>query len=185
MPRSLRHLCLILLPILLLGPLTTAAMAADLGIAAFEGVWKGNAVSESEVSANFQLTSRDIDVTVRSDSSGGFTIVWNTVQRQKGDPNNPREKLKSTEMQFASQRPGVWRGMSNGDPLNGAKPYAWAYLKDRSLNIITLQIYADGRHETQTYRRTLSGTGMVLDFIRNVDGEQVRRASGRLIKVEN
>jgi len=87
MPRSLRHLCLILLPILLLGPLTTAAMAADLGIAAFEGVWKGNAVSESEVSANFQLTSRDIDVTVRSDSSGGFTIVWNTVQRQKGDPN--------------------------------------------------------------------------------------------------
>ena len=183
MPRSLRHLCLILLPILLLGPLTTAAMAADLGIAAFEGVWKGNAVSESEVSANFQLTSRDIDVTVRSEAGGGFNIVWNTVQRQKGDPNNPRAKLKSTKMQFAPARAGVWRGAGSGDPLNSAKPIAWAYVKDRSLTIVSLQIYADGRHETQIYRRSLSGTGMVLEFIRSVDGKQVRQARGRLIKV--
>ncbi len=179
MPRCLRHLCLVLL----LWPLTTAAMAADLGIAAFEGVWKGNAVSESEISANFQLTSRDIDVTVRTGGGGGFNIVWNTVQRQKGDPNNPRAKLKSTKMQFTPVRAGVWRGVGSGDPLNSATPIAWAYVKERSLTIVSLQIYADGRHETQIYRRTLSGTGMALEFIRNVDGEQVRRASGRLIKV--
>ena len=108
-----------------------------------------------------------------------------TVQRQKGDPNNPREKLKSTEMQFASVRKGVWRATANGDPLNSLAPFAWAFVKDRTLQIVSLQIYADGRHETQTYRRALSGTGMTLEFIRNVDGEQVRRASGRLIKVAN
>ncbi len=178
MPRSL--LCLYLF--LLIWP-GHAALAADAGIAAFQGVWRGSAVSESDISANFQLTSRDIDVTVRTGDGGGFNIVWNTVQRQKGDPNNPREKLKTTEMQFAPVRPGVWRSAGNGDPLNSAAPFAWAYVKDSSLNIVTLQIYADGRHETQSYRRSLSGTGMALEFIRTVDGEQVRRASGRLIKV--
>ncbi|MBC8241959.1 MAG: hypothetical protein H8E30_15995 [Alphaproteobacteria bacterium] len=180
MPRALLRLCILLL----LWP-GTAANAADVGIAAFQGVWRGNAVSESEISTNFQLTSRDIDVTVRTDASDGFTIVWKTVQRQKGDPNNPREKLKSTEMQFASVRKGVWRATANGDPLNSLAPFAWAFVKDRTLQIVSLQIYADGRHETQTYRRALSGTGMTLEFIRNVDGEQVRRASGRLIKVAN
>ena len=160
-----------------------AAFAADLGIAAFEGVWQGNAVSESAISANFQLTSRDIDVTVRADGNGGFNIVWNTVQRQKGDPNNPRPKLKSTRMQFVPARAGVWRSSANGDPLTATTPYAWAYIKERTLQIVTLQIYADGGHETQIYKRTLSGTGMALDFVRNVNGEQVRQANGRLIKV--
>jgi len=183
MPGSLRHLCLVLFPILLLVPLTTATVAADLGIAAFEGIWKGNAVSESEISANFQLTSRDIDVPVRAVTGGSFNIVWNTVQRQKGDPDNPRARLKSTKMQFVPVRAGVWRGSGNGDPLSSAKPIAWAYIKERSLSIVSMQIYADGRHETQIYRRSLSGTGMVLDFIRNVDGKQVRQVSGRLIKV--
>ena len=147
MSRALLRLCLLLLF------LPGSASAADLGIAAFEGVWQGSVVSESAVSANFQLTSRDIDVTIRVDGGGGFNIVWNTVQRQKGDP------------------------------LTAASPYAWAYIKDRGLKIITLRIYPDGRHETQIYNRTLSGTGMVLDFVRNVDGAQVRQATGRLIKV--
>lgn len=185
MPRAVLRLSL--LPVLVLvllwpGP---AALAADVGIAAFQGVWRGNAVSESEISANFQLTSRDIDVTVRTAAGGGFDIVWNTVQRQRGDPNNPREKLKSTKMQFTPARPGVWRATANGDPLGSGAPFAWAFVKARTLNIVSLQIYADGRHETQTYRRTLSGTGMTLEFIRNVDGEPVRRASGRLVKVAN
>ena len=180
MPRALACLCLLLL----LWP-STAARATDVGIAAFQGVWQGNAISESEFSTNFRLTSRDIDVTVRTDTGGGFAIVWNTVQRQKGDPNNPREKLKSTEMQFAPVRQSVWRATANGDPLNSAAPFAWAFVKDHTLHIVSLQIYADGQHETQTYRRSLSGTGMALEYIRNVDGEQVRRASGRLIKVAN
>lgn len=147
MSRALLRLCLLLLF------LPGSASAADLGIAAFEGVWQGSGVSESAVSANFQLTSRDIDVTIRVDGGGGFNIVWNTVQRQKGDP------------------------------LTAASPYAWAYIKDRGLKIITLRIYPDGRHETQIYNRTLSGTGMVLDFVRNVGGAQVRQATGQLIKV--
>ncbi len=177
MPRVLLRLSFLLL----LWP-GSAAMAADVGIVAFQGVWRGSAVSESEISANFQLTSRDIDVTVRTAAAGGFSIVWNTVQRKKGDPNNPQEKLKTTSMQFALVRPGVWGAKGNGDPLNGAAPFAWAYIKDRALYIVSLRIYADGRHETQTYRRELTGLGMTLEFVRKVEGEEVRRARGRLVK---
>ena len=40
----------------------------------------------------------------------------------------------------------------------------------------------DGGFEMQIYRRTLSGLGMALEFVRLDDGETVRTAKGRLIK---
>jgi len=167
--------------LILIWPLTPSA--SNLGIAAFEGVWQGNAVSESAISTNFRLTSRDIDITVRGTNDGGFGITWNTVQRQKGDPNNPRAKLKSTSMQFSPVRYSVWRSNNNNDPVSLPTPYAWAFINDRTLEIVTVQIYQDGNHETQIYRRTLSGTGMALEFSRTVSGKMARKASGRLIKV--
>ena len=167
--------------IFLVWPLTPSA--SNLGIAAFEGVWQGNAVSESTVSANFRLTSRDIDIIVQGINDGGFSITWNTVQRQKGDPNNPRAKLKSTSMQFSPVRHNVWRSNENNDPVSLPMPYAWAFIKDQTLEIVTVQIYQDGNHETQMYRRTLSGTGMTLEFSRTLSGKPVRSASGRLVKV--
>ena len=167
--------------IFLVWPLTPSA--SNLGIAAFEGVWQGNAVSESTVSANFRLTSRDIDIIVQGINDGGFSITWNTVQRQKGDPNNPRAKLKSTSMQFSPVRHSVWRSHKNNDPVSSPTPYAWAFIKDRTLEIVAVQIYQDGTHETQIYRRTLSGTGMALEFRRTLNGKTVRSASGRLVKV--
>jgi hypothetical protein len=168
----------------LLGLLTmaTAVQAADLPITAFTGKWQGTAISESDISVNFKLTSRDIGVEVRPDGNG-FTIVWITVQRQKGDPNNPREVLKSTEMSFDQVRAGVWQASGNADPLASQAPYAWAHITGNTLTINALLIYADGRHEIQMYRRSLSGSGMALEFTRTVEGEPVRRASGRLIKI--
>ena len=160
------------------------AWGGNLSLKAFSGKWQGSAVSESDISVHFRLTSRDIDVEIRP-SADGFNITWNTVQRQKGDPRNPKEKLKSTSMVFTAQRPGVWRSTANGDPLSKETPYAWAHIIEKSLIITVLQIYADGRHEIQIYRRTLSGLGMRLDFTRVVNGEAVRRADGRLVKVAN
>lgn len=158
------------------------AEAANLSIKAFEGKWQGSAVSESDISVHFRLTSRDIDVEIRP-SGDGFDITWNTVQRQKGDPNNPREVLKSTSVAFRNVGANLWAAATNGDPLASGAPYVWATVRDRSLIISSLRIYADGRHELQIYRRTLSGTGMELEFERLVDGEQVRSVSGRLVKV--
>ena len=177
MPRLLLNIGILIL----VWPL--APSASNLGIAAFEGVWQGNAVSESTISANFRLTSRDIDIIVRGANDGGFSITWNTVQRQMGDPNNPRAKLKSTSMWFSPVRLNVWRSNKNNDPVSLPTPYAWAFIKERTLEIVTVHIYKDGTHETQIYRRTLSGTGMTLEFSRTLSGKPVRSASGRLVKV--
>ncbi len=158
--------------------------AQDMNIAAFFGNWQGNAISESDISVHFKLTSRDIGVTVKS-SSDGFTLSWNTVQRQRGDPNNPKEELKATNIQFKSVRQGVWRGTDTRDPLTAGQPYAWAYIKKNRLLVNVLQIYPDGTHEIQVYTRTLTGGFMLLEFTRIVEGKQVRTAKGRLVKISN
>jgi len=158
------------------------ALAADLPITAFAGKWQGSAVSESNISVNFALTSRDIGVELRP-AADGFTITWNTVQRQKGDPTNPTEVLRSTTMRFVDQRPGVWRFADNADPLAAEQPFAWAHVSGKTLTISVLQIYQDGRHELQIYHRTLSDLGMSLEFTRVVEGQPVRRAGGRLVKI--
>ena len=43
----------------------------------------------------------------------------------------------------------------------------------------------EGRSNLHVYRRTLSGTGMSLEFRRLVDGELVRTVDGKLIKFAN
>lgn len=161
-----------------------AASAQTTSIAAFFGTWEGNALSESDISVNFKLTSRDIGVTIEP-SGGGFTLSWNTVQRQRGDPSNPKEQLKATKLTFNPVRAGVWQSTQNGDPVSGGEPYAWAYIDDQSLVVNILQVYPDGHHEIQVYRRTLTGGLMELVFNRIVDGKHVRSAKGRLIKVSN
>ena len=158
------------------------AAAKDLEIAAFYGKWEGHALSESDISVHFQLTSRDIGVEVRPEG-GGFTLTWNTVQRQRGDPDNPSEKLKSTTIRFEAARPGVWRGSGPRDPLDTTEPYAWAHVDGPTLVVNLLQIEPDGSHEVQVYRRTITGGPMELEFTRIVDGRRVRTAKGRLIKV--
>jgi hypothetical protein len=164
--------------------LSAPAFAGDLTINAFAGQWKGNAISESNVSEAFRLTSRDIDIELRP-TAKGFILSWKTVQRQKGDPTNPKEVLKSKEMSFVAVRPGVWRAEGGADPLASDRAFVWSHIEGQTLVTNSLQIYPDGRHELQIYRRTLLGLGMELAFVRFVEGKVVRRAKGRLIKFAN
>ncbi len=160
----------------------TTAVAQDLGIAAFFGKWQGHALSESDISADFQLTRRDIDVEIEA-SRSGFKLAWNTVQRQRGDRDKPTENLRSTSIDFRKARAGVWRDVQARDPLDAPQPYAWARNDGRTLVVTVLQIEPDGSDELQVYRRTLTGGLMELNFIRIVDGHQVRSARGRLGRV--
>ncbi len=157
--------------------------AKDLDIAAFEGVWRGSAVSESNISSQFRVSARDLDVEIRSLGRDVFTIRWATILRQKGDPNAPVEVLKETTVGFKPDptRHNVWRASQTADPMSGA-PLYWARIKDQTLTVYGLGIAEDGTAELQIYNRTLGGLGMELDFTRTVDGEPVRSASGRLIK---
>jgi hypothetical protein len=170
--------------VLLLSLAAGAARAQDIEISAFYGNWQGNAVSESNISVYFRLTNRDIGVTVQP-ISGGFTLSWNTVQRQRGNPDDPKEVLKATKIDFHELRPGVWQGSGNRDPLSSSEPYAWAFMEHQTLVVNLLQIRADGEPELQVYRRTLNGAFMELEFTRVVDGRQTRTAKGRLIKIGN
>ena len=159
-----------------------AASAADLNIAAFFGQWRGSAVSSSNVSIYFEITERDLDVRVGPYQQGGFEITWSTVQRQKGDPNNPTEILKSTTMAFLpTSKAGQWRAVGAGDPVETGN-YAWAGIKKKTLTIYSMSIGERGTYEMQIYRRTLSGRGMALEFNRVNEGQPKRSAKGQLIK---
>ncbi|WP_416897289.1 MAG: hypothetical protein ACMVY4_17625 [Minwuia sp.] len=163
--------------------LSSAALAQDVSIKAFHGLWKGNALSESNISAHFRVTARDMDVEIRSFGAGGFTVRWATVLRQEGDPNAPSEVLKETQVAFnpVAGRPNVWRAATPEDPMDG-RGYYWARLDDSTLSVYSLGVGQDGTAELQIYRRTLVDLGMQLEFTRNVDGESVRTARGKLIK---
>ena len=163
---------------------TRAADAETVAIDAFFGVWHGNAISESEISANFRLTSRDLNVEIRpatDERAGAFTLEWTTVQRQTGDPSKPKEKIKAQTATFLpTGRPNVWKAEGSGDPMDAG--YVYARLHEQTLTIYSVEAAEDGTLEVQIYNRTLSGLGMELTFTRLIDGQQIRTAKGRLIK---
>ena len=160
---------------------TAAAQTRDLSIQAFAGTWQGSAISESTVSVTFAVTMRDLDVMIRP-SGSGFDIAWTTILHQKGDPENPTEVRKSSRMRFVGTgRAGVFRGEANGDPMDGGA-FAWAHIRDHTLSMSVLTIAADGAYTMQVYERTLSPSGMALDFRRIVGGVVERTVQGRLIK---
>lgn len=157
------------------------AMAKDASIDAFKGQWRGNALSENDGSVYFQVTARDLDVQI-SGADNGFTITWTTIQRQKGSTANPTAVNKSTTMTFAATgKPNLWRATDTVDPMQGV--YAWARIRGNTLTVNSMVIGDDGAFELQIYERTLTGEGMTLQFARHRDGERVRTAKGRMVKI--
>jgi len=165
----------------LLGSVLPAA-AADLEIAAFQGRWQGTAISETDRSITFAVTARDLDVSIQP-SGSGFRLAWTTIRRQKGDPANPRLEKVEQALTFVPAGPKVWRAEGSSDPLSA--PFGWAGIRGQTLTVNVLTLGAGGSYEIQSFERTLTGGGMELQFDRIVDGEKVRTAKGRLVKVAN
>ena len=158
-----------------------AAAAQDISIRAFKGQWGGSAVANNRDSFLFGVTIRDLDVTI-TPKVGGFTIAWTTVIRRGGTPSKPRVRKKSVTMEFVSAgRKGVWRLASAGDMLRGS-PYGWARLAGRTLTVYLMEIDAGGVYSLARYARTLSGTGMDLEFIALRDGEPARIVRGKMVR---
>lgn len=164
--------------------LGSAAQSADLGIKAFLGQWQGNGVSQSEVSANFRMTARDLNVQVEAQGDG-FAITTTTIQRKKGDPNNPDAVRKSSKREFVpGSKPGVWVAKTYSTPAS-EQAFSWARIKEQTLTITSIEVDKDGGSNMLIYDRTLTASGMKLEFRRLVDGYVVRTVSGRLIKIAN
>lgn len=157
---------------------------SQVGISAFYGTWSGSAISESNISVNFRLTARDMDVEICPEGAG-FRVTWTTVLRQRGDPDNPTAERRSTELVFQpTDKANVWRAVGSEDPLLDER-FAWARLRGQTLTVHSMVIRDDGGYDMQVYDRTLKATGMDLEFAAFRDGEERRTARGRLVKVAN
>ena len=150
-------------------------------LAAFSGVWEGNAIAENADSLYFDVTTRDMNVEIRPEGFG-FRIVWTAVLRQGGDPENPNVYRRSAELVFQpAGRADLFEAESSGNPLVG-EVKSWARLHGRTLSVYELALNEQGGYELTSYDRTLTGTGMELVFQRLRDGEAVRTVTGRLVK---
>lgn len=157
-----------------------APQAVD--IKAFFGSFAGSGLADGDDSAYFGVTQRDLDVRLAAAGQGGFTIAWTTVLRSGGDPRNPDIRRRATSMTFVpGPRAGMFTAEGNASPLEGGT-IAWARLARNTLTIYLFTVREDGRHDVQSYARTLSGGGMELVYTRLVDGERQRRVRGKLVK---
>lgn len=157
-----------------------AKQAQKASIEDFYGDWQGTATATSETDEDFPTSRRDIAVTIARSDIGGFLLSWSTLQRQKGNPNAPLEVMKSTTVEFVpAPTPNTWKSKAEVDPYSGGVLY-WARLDGTGLVISSFAINADGKPELQTYRRSLNGKAMRLDFSNVTDGKLVRSVKGSL-----
>lgn len=163
-------------------PSAAPSAARTLDIKAFFGSFGGSGLADGDDSAYLGVTQRDLDVRFAPAGQGGFTVAWTTVLRSGGDPKNPDIRRRETSLTFApGPRAGLFTANDNGNPLQGGT-IAWARLARNTLTIYLFTVREDGRHDVQSYARTLSGTGMDLVYTRLVDGERQRRVRGKLVK---
>ncbi len=156
----------------------------DLPVEAFYGRFQGTGIAENRDSLYFGVTVRDLDVTI-GPSAPGFYVEWTSVIRSGGDPNNPDVRRKTARLTFhPGDRPGIFQPADAARPLAGDQ-LTWAAVNGTTLTVNLLVVRDDGGYEVQSYDRTLSGTGMELNFVRIRNVEPVRQVEGRLIKVGN
>ncbi len=159
------------------------AHAQSLPINAFYGHFQGSGIAENDDSLYFGVTVRDLDVRIGPEGNG-FYVEWTSVIRGGGDPNNPDVRKRSQRVAFSpSNRANVFTTSAATNPMNGA--LIWARIKDHTLTVNVMRISDNGSYTVQTYNRTVSGTGMILNFINTADGEPRRQVEARLVKVGN
>ncbi len=171
---------IVMLSLTQIGAANAAPAAPE--IKTYFGDWHGVATALSETDEDFPSTKRDIALTVAPTNLGGFTLSWSTLQRQKGDPKAPLEVLKATTIEFVpAVQENQWRAKAEADPYTGGVIY-WARLDGRGLTVSSFTISHDGKPEFQTYRRTVSGSSMKLEFSNVKDGKFVRTVKGSLTR---
>ncbi len=162
---------------------SAGAQTQPLPIDAFYGHFQGSGIAENEDSLYFGVTVRDLDVRIGPETDG-FYIEWTSVIRGGGDPNNPDVRKRSQRMTFSqSDRPTVFSSKTATDPNDGG--LVWARIADQTLTVNVMRINENGSYTIQTYDRTLSGTGMTLNFVSTSDGQPQRTVEARLVKVGN
>ena len=146
----------------------------------FVGNYEGKAV----VGGSGEIQARDISVTIRN-KGNGFTLAWTAVMHKASG----KTKRKEFEINFLpSKRDGLYRSAMRKnlfgqpvpmDPMKG-DPYVWCKIEGKSLIVHALLISEDGGYELQIYKRTLTPSGMNLEYFRVKDNELLRTVTGEL-----
>jgi hypothetical protein len=136
---------------------------------------------------------RDIDIIVSRHGKKGLRIAWTNVTLVDGRRDLPGVKRRSDEVtltpadgrDFYLASPGYdpFHVRAHPNPVKG-DPLRWAVIEGGRIEIYSFQILEDGRYELQTYTRRATPAGMTLGFARILDGEVVRRMTGRAVRAE-
>lgn len=162
--------------------LALPSQAQDLPISAFFGTWKGSGLAENADSVYFAITARDFDVVIEPDEDG-FTITWTTIIHSGGAPADPDIRRRQATLTFEpSDQAGVFEAQDSDNPLEGGV-LSWARISGDTLSVYQMTLNESGGFELTSYDRTLNSLGMELEFRRLRDGEEVRKVTGRLIKM--
>ncbi|MEO8558980.1 MAG: hypothetical protein ABI439_07950 [Rhodospirillales bacterium] len=159
------------------------AQAADARIGAFAGSYQGSGVADGRDSVYFTITARDLDVSIKVEGGGNFTVSWTTVIQNGGPSARPQRKTESVSLAVVDpKRPNVFRAVTPGDPMAG-QPYYWARIAGQTLTVYALTVAPSGVYDLTSWSRTLTPAGMDLVFRRQRDGEALRVVKGKLGKI--
>lgn len=148
------------------------ARADDLPVHRFFGTYVGN----TGTADTDDQSSRTLQVGIGPANNAAFTVSWQTVITNDDGRSRRREYSVAFSasgragLYQAAQRANMFGHMTPLDPMKG-DPYVWAYVREQTLIIHAMVIVDDGTFEMQSHYRTLTPTGMELEFVRlGIDG---------------
>ena len=170
---------------LIIGFAATTVEARPWLVDPFYGTFEG----VSDNAGEGELSSRDLRVTVRP-GDDGFIVEWSALMTKTDG------RVKRTEYSIAfesTHRENIYQSMMRTDlfghmqplaPMRG-DPFVWATIDENTLTIYALLITVSGAQDLQIYRRTLTRSGLTLDFTRLYDTLPIRHITATLHKVGN
>lgn len=112
----------------------------------------------------------------------GFSLTWSTTI---GIWSNNDRRVRTQSLRFRTAgRPGRWRAVASGDPLNNGM-LSWARLTGRDLVVYVVTVDREsGELTAAIWRRTLTDKGLAVRYERLRDARRIRRASARLTRTK-
>jgi hypothetical protein len=143
----------------------------------FFGNYKGTGVTSRKSRGRVSLDRRDLDVSIKPYKEEGFTMTWTTVI---APAYAARRRERTTTVNFLpTTREEVWRAEQVTTLLSG-KAVIWARIGGGALYVYVVALTEAGGIATSVYKRTLTKTGMRLEFDRTQDGRRVRTVQATL-----
>jgi hypothetical protein len=166
-----------------------SARAETAPIQAFYGTFEGRTLFPMGEPSN-----RELSVRVERAGRFGFVVEWQTTIAKAN--HKPVRRIDVLEFEptlranvyAAVPRRGVESSTPQGarpratGPVDG-EPYAWARIAGRTLTVNVLTIEDSGDYVIQIYERTLTDTGMTLEFTRLRNGHVEQQIKGNLNRV--